>query len=93
MLEAAAASIPAALLDQIKAGSLVRAKASAQGKAGDRQISTRRGRPFGIRPGSPREGRISLVATLRAAAPWQPIRRREMADTGGYVAKVIVRPG
>jgi magnesium chelatase subunit D len=92
VLEAAAASIPSALLAQIKAGGVVRAKASAQGKAGDRQISTRRGRPFGIRPGSPREGRISLVATLRAAAPWQPIRRREMADTGGYVAKVIVRP-
>ncbi len=93
VLEAAAASIPAALLDQIKAGSLVRAKASAQGKAGDRQISTRRGRPFGMRPGSPREGRVSLVATLRAAAPWQPIRRREAAaGAGAFVAKVIVRP-
>jgi magnesium chelatase subunit D len=92
VLEAATASIPPALLEQIKAGGVVRTKATAQGKAGDRQISTRRGRPFGIRPGSPREGRISLVATLRAAAPWQPIRRREMANADGYVVKVIVRP-
>ena len=77
MLDAAEAAIPLELLARLKAGAGARARAAVQGKAGDRQMSTRRGRPIGTRPGMPREGRIALVATLRAAAPWQPIRRRE----------------
>jgi magnesium chelatase subunit D len=77
VLDAAQAAIPLELLERLKAGAGARARAAAQGKAGDRQMSTRRGRPIGTRPGLPREGRIALVATLRAAAPWQPIRRRE----------------
>jgi magnesium chelatase subunit D len=37
-----------------------------------------RGRPIGARRGEPRAGvRINVVETLRAAAPWQPLRRRE----------------
>ncbi len=77
VLDAAEAAIPSELLERLKAGAGARARAAVQGKAGDRQISTRRGRPIGTRPGLPREGRIALVATLRAAAPWQPIRRLE----------------
>jgi magnesium chelatase subunit D len=77
VLDAAAAAVPPDLLARLKAGAAARARAAVQGKAGDKQISTRRGRPIGTRPGLPREGRIALVATLRAAAPWQPLRRRE----------------
>ncbi len=89
VLDAAAAAIPPDLLARLKAGAAARARASVQGKAGDRQISTRRGRPIGTRPGGPREGRIALVATLRAAAPWQPLRQLE---TAGGPRRLIVRP-
>ncbi|MBK3398352.1 VWA domain-containing protein, partial [Methylobacterium ajmalii] len=34
-----------------------------------------RGRPVGARPGDPRRGRLALIETLRAAAPWQRLRR------------------
>jgi magnesium chelatase subunit D len=37
---------------------------------------------MGTMPGDPRSGaRLSPVATLRAAAPWQPLRRAERADS------------
>jgi magnesium chelatase subunit D len=43
-----------------------------------------RGRPAGVRAGEPRQGaRLSVVETLRAAAPWQPIRRRERRAASG----------
>ncbi len=89
VLDAIVSAIPADLLARLKAGASARAKAATRGKAGDRLISTRRGRPVGTRPGLPREGRIALVATLRAAAPWQPLRRREH---GGEPARVHVLP-
>lgn len=89
VLDAIAASMPANLLARLEAGAKARAKAAAHGKAGDHQISMRRGRPVGTRPGLPREGRIALVATLRAAAPWQPLRRREH---GGDRSRVYVLP-
>lgn len=39
-----------------------------------------RGRPAGVRAGRLGGGRrIALTATLRAAAPWQPVRRRELS--------------
>lgn len=39
-----------------------------------------RGRPAGVRAGRLGGGRrIALAATLRAAAPWQPVRRRELS--------------
>ncbi|MEJ2501985.1 MAG: VWA domain-containing protein, partial [Gemmatimonadota bacterium] len=35
----------------------------------------RRGAPIGVRPGDPRDGsRLDLLATLRAAVPWQRLR-------------------
>jgi magnesium chelatase subunit D len=38
----------------------------------------RRGRPAGVRKGLPRAGiRLSVIDTLRAAAPWQRLRRAE----------------
>ncbi|RBP11314.1 protoporphyrin IX magnesium-chelatase [Roseiarcus fermentans] len=90
VLDAAEAAIPLELLARLKAGAGARARAAVQGKAGDSQISTRRGRPIGTRPGHPREGRIALVATLRAAAPWQPLRRREAGP--GDARRIHVSP-
>ena len=48
------------------------------GRAGAQREGSGRGRPIGARRGEPRgRARLDLVATLRAAAPWQPVRRRE----------------
>jgi magnesium chelatase subunit D len=80
VLDAAAAVIPPGLLAMLRAGSLARVRAQSAGRAGVLQKSRLRGRPTGSRAGEPRGGaRLSLVETLRAAAPWQPLRRREVA--------------
>ncbi len=75
LLEAAVAAIPPHILDRIEKGSRGAAKGAA-GRAGEKQKSARRGRPLGARPGVPGNGkRLTLIDTLRAAAPWQTIRR------------------
>lgn len=49
----------------------------ASGKSGDMVDSWQRGSRVGARAGDPRrQGRLDLIATLRAAAPWQKIRPR-----------------
>jgi magnesium chelatase subunit D len=90
VLAAAKAAIPPRLLDAI-AFNAIRGRSERGGNAGAERQSSRRGRPIGARPGSPREGRLSLIATLRAAAPWQPLRRRE-ADFPPK-GPLLVRPG
>lgn len=74
VLEAARAAIPDDLLARLLAGgpSLRRAEA---GRKGSAAASSLKGRPVGNRPGDPRRGRLDLIATLRTAAPWQPLRR------------------
>lgn len=48
------------------------------GKAGAKKTKARRGRPIGHTPHSPYPGaRPDVLATLRAAAPWQKLRARE----------------
>ncbi len=90
ILAAAKAAIPAGLLERIAARRSDRSKSAGEGAAGAARISARRGRPIGVRQGSPREARLSLVSTLRAAAPWQPLRRRESAPRDPR--RVLVRP-
>lgn len=76
MLEAAAAAIPKHILDQID-GASKRGGKEQGGKSGQKQKSAQRGRPLGSRPGVPGNGkRLSLIDSLRAAAPWQNIRRQ-----------------
>ena len=56
-------------------GARERRSASA-GRAGALAASKQRGRPVGARRGEPGGGaRLNLMATLRAAAPWQGLRR------------------
>jgi magnesium chelatase subunit D len=90
VLAAAKAAIPLRLLETIAFNS-DKARSEKSGKAGAERRSARRGRPLGARLGSPREGRLSLIATLRAAAPWQPLRRREAAFPSQGL--LYVRPG
>lgn len=75
LLEAIAANLPRNLLDRIavaKAGKVTQGNGSGAAKKGNR-----RGRPKPSRRGRLGSGaRIDLVATLRAAAPWQTMRRQ-----------------
>ncbi|WP_295854256.1 magnesium chelatase subunit D [Tardiphaga sp.] len=82
ILAAAQAAIPPGVLAALQA-SAGRAQARSSGRAGAWQKSNRRGRPTGARRGELRAGaKLNLIATLRAAAAWQPLRRREAANAG-----------
>ncbi len=75
LLEAVRAALPPDLLAQLAVGKAAR---SAKGTgSGAIRKGNHRGRPLPPLPGTPGSGkRIDLVATLRAAAPWQPLRRK-----------------
>jgi magnesium chelatase subunit D len=80
-LAAAQAAIPPGLLESL-AGTALR-----QGAAGGRRGAPARpaqsGRPLASRRGSLSAGkRLDLLATLRAAVPWQHLRRRERDAQG-----------
>ncbi len=78
VLEAAVAAIPPDLLARLAAGAIQRKGHGSGG--GQKAKSKLRGRPLGARPGMPSGGaRLALVDTLRAAVPWQPLRRRELS--------------
>ena len=73
LLEAALASLPKDVLKRLAAGGQ-RQRAQSIGK-GAKQRAPSRGRPIGVRAGLPRGGlRLSIIDTLRAAAPWQRLR-------------------
>jgi magnesium chelatase subunit D len=77
VLEAVRAALPADVLDRLTAGKAAR-MAKGSGGTGAARKGNHRGRPLPPRPGVPGSGkRIDLVSTLRAAAPWQPLRRRD----------------
>ncbi len=85
VLEAALAALPPGLLAQLQANAQ-RLRAGQTGKVGEAQNTVKRGRPIGARRGDPRSGvRLDLLHTLRAAAPWQRLRKRTIAEG-------IVRP-
>lgn len=76
LLEAAAAALPRDLLERLAAGGAPRPAAGASGSGAGRK-GNRRGRPLPPRPGRlDGQSRVDLISTLRAAAPWQPVRRR-----------------
>jgi magnesium chelatase subunit D len=85
VLEAVRAAIPPNLLAQLLSGQQ-RLAAARAGRVGQ-TASARTGRPIGSRRGDPRRARLDLLATLRAAAPWQVLRRgRE------ETRRIVVRP-
>ncbi len=81
LVATAAALLPEGILTHATAArSLPRPNGS--GRVGAEDHATTRGRHVGVRKGLPRGGaRLSLIATLRAAAPWQPLRR--ISETSG----------
>lgn len=83
LLEAVKASLPEGLLAALEAN-----LRQAQSRSGAGTLSQKtgltRGRPAGTRPGEPKNGaRLSLIDTLRAAAPWQPLRRKQAPEREG----------
>jgi magnesium chelatase subunit D len=92
VLAAARASIPADLLLRMAAAGMSGQRARSAGKSGLLQRSSLRGRPAGVRKGAPRAGiRLSVIDTLRAAAPWQRLRREQAHADGIGLARVHVR--
>ncbi len=80
IVESALAAIPAGLLAQLASGERARDRQRAGGRSGARSASRVRGRPLGARRGAPHAGaRLHLIETLRAAAPWQRLRRQHAA--------------
>lgn len=89
LLEAVRVGLPAGMLDR-----LADRRPTGRSKGGGRSTrfcrDPRHGRPIGVRPGRPRDGaRPALLATLRAAAPWQKLRRR--AGPAGAERRILVR--
>lgn len=93
LVAAAVAALPPGLLARLAAGERVRSRAAAAGRAGAAAVSLQRGRPLGSRRGRPGGGaRLHLLDTLRAAAPWQRLRREEAQASGARPsAAVLVR--
>ncbi len=85
VLDAARAALPADLLAQLASGASLRARAG--GSSGAVRRNAQRGRTIGVTLGDPKGGaRLHLLATLRAAAPWQKLR-------GATAGRVAVRRG
>ncbi|MEM8627728.1 MAG: hypothetical protein AAGF32_07290, partial [Pseudomonadota bacterium] len=91
LLEATRAALPADVLARLLTQQNMRQASATAGPSGALQASKVRGRPSSTRPGKPgRNGRLSLIATLRAAAPWQPLRAKQTTQTH-QAPRVLVR--
>lgn len=90
LVDAARATLPDRLLQQLDEG---RSRQAARGTAGsgEARVGNRHGRPLPSRKGKPQgDARLDLIATLRAAAPWQGLRRAEQPD--GADQALLVAP-
>jgi magnesium chelatase subunit D len=75
VLEAAKSAISPGVLELLLADPGLRLRSAGSGRRGALRKSGLRGRPAGVRPGRPGgHARLSLIETLRAAAPWQRLR-------------------
>lgn len=85
LIAAAQALLPADLIARLAEKKSRSAKGSGSGAV---KRSKLRGRPLPARPGAPDgRARIDLVATLRAAAPWQRLRRQVQPDRTGPIVR------
>ena len=87
VLAAAKAAIPPGLLAALQASAHAPGRSlTAPGRAGAPKPSARRGRPVGVCRGElVAGGRLNIVATLRAAAPWQRLRRQASPEKAARI--------
>lgn len=89
LLDAVRALLPDNLLDQIAAQ---KARAGRGNGTGAARKGNRRGRPLPSRAGKISDGaRIDIIGTLRAAAPWQTIRRQASGRDGLQIRPSDIR--
>lgn len=89
LLEAVRALLPDNLLDQLAAQ---KARAGRGNGTGAARKGNRRGRPLPSRAGRISDGaRIDIIGTLRAAAPWQTIRRIASGRDGLQIRPADIR--
>lgn len=80
LLDAVRALLPDNLLDKLTAQKARQGRGNGTGAA---RKGNRRGRPLPSRAGKLSDGaKIDIIGTLRAAAPWQTIRRNATGQTG-----------
>ena len=94
ILESAQAAIPADLLARLADLAQLKTPKGMGGKTGAVKVGRMRGRPLGNMPGMPEGGKtLSIIDTLRAAVPWQGVRRAEMKAAGKSIphGKIIIR--
>jgi magnesium chelatase subunit D len=84
VLSALAAELPVEL-EQLPFRALRRGKTGSRGT-----VAGKRGRHIRSIPGDPRRGRIDVSATLRVAAPFQPLRRSQ-ASADAQSSRVLLR--
>lgn len=79
LVAAALAALPSGVLDKLKTAKEQR-EAAGLGRSGARQKARLHGRRARSRRGDPRDGApLDVLETIRAAAPWQKMRRAELA--------------
>ncbi|HEU4456672.1 MAG TPA: magnesium chelatase subunit D [Longimicrobium sp.] len=78
LVRAVAAALPPGLLERLESGRAARVA----GRTGERSRSPVHGRRIGVRAGDPRRRRLDVLATVRAAAPWQRVRGRSESAGG-----------
>ena len=94
ILEAAQAAIPADILARLADLADPKTPKGMGGKAGAVKVGRIRGRPLGNMPGMPEGGKtLSIIDTLRAAVPWQRVRRAEILAAGKTIpaGKIVIR--
>lgn len=81
------AAIQTALPPDILAGKTTGSRSSSGSGAGARRIGNRRGRPLPPRNGTntAANARVDLFSTLRAAVPWQKLRRAQYPNKTGAI--------
>lgn len=91
VLAAAKSAMPEGLLSELGVGTTPRTVSRGTGRSGASRVSFEGGRPAGTMS-SPRHAgaRLAVLDTLRAAAPWQRLRRGTMRD-GERARRVEVR--
>lgn len=84
LVEAVRAALPAGLLAALQSAAGAPSRRGEAGRSGQMTRTRLRGSPVGARRGDPRGGhRLALIDTLRAAAPWQRLRREAAGASAG----------